>query len=140
MHEYLDFAARHWPLVAALGIVLLLLIADEIRRRLSQVREIGPAEGVQMINRGATVIDCRDAQAFRDGHIVSARNIPLAELAGRVAELGSKRNKPALVIGTSVRDSMRAAGILRRNGFASVATIKGGLASWHKDNLPLERT
>lgn len=140
MNEYFAFAVRHWPLVAALGVVLILLIADEVRRRLSRIQEIPPPAAVQLINRGAVVVDCRDLQAFREGHIVGARNLPVSELAKNVESLARKREKPVVVIGASPREAMRAAAILKRGGFSSIMTIKGGLASWSKENLPLERT
>lgn len=140
MHEYLAFADRHWILVVALGVVLALLVADEARRRLSTVREILPTAAVQMINRGAVVVDCRAAEDFRGGHIVGASNVPLGELSERAGEFAHKRAKSVLVVAANQRETTRAAGILRRGGVEAVVIIKGGLAAWSKDNLPLERT
>ncbi|HEX5313849.1 MAG TPA: rhodanese-like domain-containing protein [Gammaproteobacteria bacterium] len=139
MHEYLDFAARNWALVAALVVVLALLAADEIYRRLKGAQELTPAAAVQLLNRGALVIDCRADEDYRSGHIVGARNLSLAELARRAPELKRKRPKPVLAIGTNAREAGRAAGLLRRAGFESVFVLKGGLATWRKENLPLER-
>ncbi len=49
---------------------------------------VGALEAVQMINRrDALVLDGRDKSEFAASHIPSARNIPFAELAGRVREL-----------------------------------------------------
>lgn len=139
MHEYFAFAAQHWPLVAALGVVLALIVADELQRRIKGTRELEPAAAVQVVNRGALIVDCRDPDAFRSGHIVGARNIPLAELGDRVGELKRKRDKPLLAVAASDREANRAATILRQAGFESVFLIKRGLAAWRKDNLPLEQ-
>lgn len=140
MHEYLAFAGHHWQLMAALGVVLALLVADEARRRLSKVQEIPPAAAVQMINRGAMVVDCRAAENFRGGHIVGAVNVPLGDLGARAEELARKRGKPVLVVAANPRETSRAAGILRGGGVETVVVVKGGLAAWSKENLPLEST
>lgn len=139
MHDYLDFASRHWALFAALGAVLALLIADELQRRVRGVRELDPAAAVQLVNRGAVVVDCRPAESFRAGHIVGARNIPLNELGARAEELKRKRDKPLIAVGETVREAGRAAATLRGAGFDSVFVLKRGLEGWRKDNLPLEQ-
>lgn len=140
MHEYLEFASRHWELVAALGVVLALIVVDELQRRVRGAQELEPAAAVMLINRGAVVVDCRGGEEFARGHIAGARNLPLSELAGRSDELKRKRAKPALVICANVRDTGRAAATLRQAGFETVFGLKGGLAAWRKEHLPLETT
>lgn len=139
MHEYLDFAGRHWELFAALGVVLALIVVDELQRRVRGAQELEPAAAVMLINRGAIVVDCRSDEEFARGHIAGARHVPLSEMAGRSAEFKRKRAKPALVIGANARDTGRGAAGLRAAGFESVFGLKGGLAAWRKENLPLEK-
>ena len=55
-------------------------------------------------------------------------NIPVSELAGRVAELGDK-HKPVVVYCASGMRSANAAGILKRAGFAEVHDL-GAAARW----------
>lgn len=139
MHEYLDFAGRHWPLFAALVVVLALIAFEEIRRRRHGAHELAPSAAVMMLNRGAMVLDCRDAAAYGAGHIVGAQNFPLTEFDARLAKFKRKRDKPILAVGATPGESVRAANALRRAGFEAVYVLKGGLAAWRKENLPLEQ-
>ncbi len=139
MQEYLDFAARHWPLFVALVVVLALIAFEEFRRRSSGASEIVPTAAVLMLNRGAAVLDCRDAGAYGAGHIVGSQNFPLAELDAQLAKFKRKRDKPILAVGATPGEAARMATALRRAGFEAVYVLKGGLAAWRKENLPLEQ-
>lgn len=139
MHEYLQFAAHNWPLVTALAIVVVLIVADELHRRVRAALEIEPTAAVALINRGALVVDCRKAEEHAAGHITGSRHIPLAELGQRSGELKRKKAKPVLAIGANAREATQAATVLRRAGIETVFTLKGGLAAWTKQHLPLEK-
>ena len=139
MHEYLQFAARNWPLVTALVIIVVLIVADELHRRVRGAMEIEPSAAVSLINRGALVVDCRKEQEHAAGHITGSRHIPLAELTERSSEIKRKKPKPVLAVGATAREAAQAATILRRAGFESVFTLKGGLPAWTKQHLPLEK-
>ena len=139
MHEYLQFAAHNWLLVTGLAIVVVLIVADELHRRVRGALEIEPSTAVSLINRGALIVDCRKAEEHAAGHITGSRHIPLAELEKRGEELKRKKPKPVLAIGANAHEAARAATILRRTGIETVFTLKGGLAAWTKQHLPLEK-
>ena len=102
--------------------------------------QIGALEAVQLINRrDALVLDVREAADFAKGHIPNARNIPLAELGGRLREMEKFKARPVVV---NCQPGARAAtvcGLLRKNGFAEVFALRGGLAGWAEANLPVEK-
>ncbi len=139
MQKYLTFATHNWPLVVALAIAVVLIVADELHRRVRGAAELEPTAAVALINRGAVVVDCRKAEEHAAGHITGSRHIPLAELAQRSTELKRKKAKPILAVGANVRDASQAVNTLRRAGFEMVFVIKGGLAAWTKQHLPLEK-
>ncbi len=138
MHDFLDFASRHWPLFVALVIILGLIVFEEARRMRAASHELLPTAAVQKLNRGAAVLDCRKHEEFARGHIVGARNLPLDGLEDGLKQFKVKRGKPVLAVGATPREDSQAASTLRRAGFETVYVIKGGLAAWNKDNLPLE--
>jgi len=138
VHEYIDFATRHWALFVALLIILSLIVFEETRRLRAASHELLPTAAVQKLNRGAAVLDCRKQEEFVRGHIVGARNLPLDGLEEGLKQFKAKRGKPVLAVGATPRETSQAASILRRAGFETVYVIKGGLAAWRKDNLPLE--
>lgn len=139
MHEYIQFAHRNWPLVTAFVLILVLIIADELHRRVRGATELEPGAVVGLINRGALVVDCRKTEQHAGGHIGNARHIPLNEIGQRAGELKRKKPKPIIVVGANSRESAQAVALLRREGFEQVFAIKGGLAAWTKQDLPLEK-
>ena len=85
----------------------------------------------------AVVIEVRDAAEFATGHLPGARNIPLAEFAGRGTELPA--GKPVLVCCASGTRSGSAAGQLRKAGRDQVFSLAGGLQAWRQAGLPVIR-
>ena len=71
--------------------------------------------------------------------MTGSRHIRLAELGQRSGELKRKKAKPVLAIGANAREATQAATVLRRAGIETVFTLKGGLAAWTKQHLPLEK-
>ncbi len=85
------------------------------------------------------VVDVRAVDEFGGelGHLREARNIPLAELPDRIAELTRfKEHELALVCRTQMR-SAKAAATLASAGFRKVAVLRGGMVEWHRRQLPL---
>lgn len=94
----------------------------------------------QLINRSdALVVDLRSAQDYAKGHILGAKNIPLADLERRAGELDRHKAKPVIL---HCGDGNRAGGgvaTLRRKGFDSVHNLAGGYAAWQQAGLPVEK-
>jgi phage shock protein E len=109
-----------WALIVVVVVVMLLA-----RTGMGGGANAGAAK--EKIGMGATVVDVRTPQEYQGGHYEGARNIPLQELPGRLAELGDKK-KPIVVYCASGMRSARAAKILKDAGFADV-TNAGGLSS-----------
>jgi rhodanese-related sulfurtransferase len=101
---------------------------------------VNTLQATQLMNRDdALVVDLRPAAEFADGHILGARNIPLAELERRAGELGKHKAKPVIL---HCADGSRAGGgigLLRKNGFANVVNLTGGYAAWRQAGLPVEK-
>jgi phage shock protein E len=88
-----------------------------------------PATAKQLVQDGALLLDVRSPGEFSGGHIPGAQNIPVHELAGRVAELGADKARPVVVYCASGMRSASAAGTLRKAGFARVEDL-GGMMRW----------
>jgi len=116
-----------------------MLLWPLLSRPFRATHEIGAFEAVQLINRrDALVLDVRDTGDYAAGHIVNARHMPEAQLAGRMKELEKYRSRPIIV---SCRSGMRGpavAGVLRKQGF-EVFALRGGVAAWQQASMPLEK-
>ena len=99
---------------------------------------VSPQDATLMINRhDAVVLDARSPEEFGKGHIINARNVPLAQLEGRAGELQKHKAKPIIVCDDGLRAS--AAASLRKMGFEKVYTLSGGIAAWQQAGLPVEK-
>ena len=137
MDTYLEFAANHTLLVTAFLFSFFLLIFTELRRKAQGITNIGSQEAVKLINADAVIVDLRSAEAFARGHIVNARNIPFDELQAGGEKLKKYKSRPILTVCEAGTTASRAVDALRKAGFDNVYGLKGGIAAWTQDNLPL---
>lgn len=138
MQQLLEFSANHPFLVTALLALIVLVVVNELRLQQGGA-EIAPADAVRLINSGALILDVRGGPQFEKGHILNARNIPLAELNERLDKLDRFRDKPVLTCCDTGPSGGRAAGVLRKASFSQVHNLKGGLAAWQRESFPLSR-
>lgn len=102
--------------------------------------EVGPMDAVTLINRkDAVVIDVRDEGEFTSGHINNARHIPEKQLADRVKELEKFKAKPVIVSCAMGRRASFAVETLKKQGFADVVALRGGISAWSQAGMPLEK-
>ena len=94
-------------------------------------------EVTQMINRGKSLIlDIRDGADFAKGHLRDAKNIPLADLATRMAELDKFKSKTVIVVCQTGVRADKAVRQLTAAGFTDVTSLDGGLTAWQAAGLP----
>lgn len=99
--------------------------------------KVSVLQATQLMNQGkCTVLDVRDAAEFGQGHIKNARNIPLAELAGRIAELDKAKTQNVIAVCATGRRSAAAVALLNRAGFTQTVSLDGGMAGWQEQGLP----
>jgi rhodanese-related sulfurtransferase len=91
----------------------------------------------QFVQGGAAhqLIDVRTPEEFAGGHIPGAVNIPVQEIAGRLAEVAQDR--PVVLYCRSGNRSTQAAQILDAAGYAPVYNL-GGIAAWQQAGFPVE--
>lgn len=133
------FVIGHWYLFLALFVVLGLIVMQPLMESASGIQKVTSQEAVQLINRQAAVIvDVREPSEFQGGHIGRAINIPLGQIATRSQELKKFKERPIVVCCASGARSARAVAILRKEGFANVHNLSGGMSAWRSQNLPVE--
>jgi rhodanese-related sulfurtransferase len=92
------------------------------------------ARGFLAAHPEALVLDVRDPEEWNDdlGHIEGARQIPLAELSGRIGEVEAWRDRPVVTVCRVGVRSQRAAELLAGAGFRRVVNLEGGMAAWRQ--------
>jgi phage shock protein E len=91
-------------------------------------RGIGREEAKRLAAAGALLLDVRTPAEFAQGHLPGARNIPVAELPDRLAELDDPARDIVVYCRSGMR-SARAAAVLRRAGHRAVHDL-GAMTNW----------
>ena len=134
MDRIIEFTNNHPLLVAGTMMMALTVIFYELRTRTRGLIAVGTAQAVQLINGGARVIDVRDQERFNAGHIVGSQRAVPEEIE---TDKRLKKNRPIIVVCDNGINSGRCIDKLRTAGFESAYSLRGGLAAWQQDNLPL---
>lgn len=135
----MQFVINNWYLFVALVIVLSLLFGGPIKQMVYGVGNIPIARAVQLVNHeSGVIVDVRETNEYKEGHIPRAINVPLSVLPGRLGELEKYKQKPVIVCCATGNRSLRSALMLRKQGFGSVHNLAGGMAAWKNENLPTE--
>lgn len=99
---------------------------------------VNTAEATHLINReDALVLDVRDPGEYGAGHILGAKNVPLSRLGD--AEVAKRKDRPMIVYCEGGERSSKAVAALKRQGFARVVNLTGGLRAWQQAGLPVEK-
>ncbi len=139
MDQLLQYSSHHGVAAAAVVITALAVLFYELRLRLQNAAAVAPQEAIRLMNQGATVLDIRTPQAYAEGHISGARHFEVEKITAAVDALKRYKERPLIVYcdrGTIAPSAVRT---LARQGFTKVFNLRGGLAAWRAENLPLAR-
>jgi rhodanese-related sulfurtransferase len=121
-------------LIIGSGLALLIPVLQRSGAKVSVL------QATQMMNQGkCVVLDVRNPDEFEGGHIKNAKNIPLAELSGRLAELEKQKNHSVIAVCKSGTRSATAVALLTRAAFAQVVSLDGGMTAWQEQGLPITK-
>jgi rhodanese-related sulfurtransferase len=136
-NQLLTFVSHHWSLWLAFFAVLALVLLNERILQKQGPKNLSANAAVNAINHDkAIVLDMRDVEAFRQSHIVNAKNIPNANI-DQTDKLEKYKTKPFILICTRGLQSSSLAVKLRKQGFTDVMVLTGGITAWKAASLPL---
>jgi len=84
----------------------------------------------------ATMLDVREPEEYRAGHVHNARLVPLREIINTAESI--PRDRPLFLVCRSGRRSTRAMHWFMDLGFEEVFNLKGGILSWKAQGRPTE--
>jgi molybdopterin/thiamine biosynthesis adenylyltransferase/rhodanese-related sulfurtransferase len=102
------------------------------------VPEFSPAEVKQKLDRGEKplLLDVREKEEYRDGHLEGALSLPRGFLEIRVEEAVPDRSTPIVAYCAGGTRSLIAARTLREMGYENVVSMSGGFTGWKNAGLP----
>ncbi len=139
MDRLLEYISHHPFPVSLAGGLLLAVIAFELRLRRLGFAALPPQEAIRLMNQGAAVYDLRAAEAFAAGHIGNAKHLA-GDQHDKAADTLKKYREKFLVL--YCEDGNVSAALARRlhaSGFTKTFNLRGGLATWRAEGLPLVR-
>lgn len=99
---------------------------------------LSPTEATILINRRkAAVLDLREPEAYKAGHLPGAKHIDTAGLVSAIEKLKLDRNNPLILVCETGVQSRKATSEVKKLGFAEVASLDGGVQAWKAAALPL---
>lgn len=140
MSDFAEFAVHNWLLFIALFAIAGLLVGGEILRKARGVSVLDAAGALRLLNdQDAVIVDIRDLSDYKESHIPQARHIPFSALQERLGELEKVKDKPIIFYCRSGATSQSACALLKKNSFANVHSLSGGLPTWLEARLPTSR-
>jgi rhodanese-related sulfurtransferase len=102
---------------------------------------VTPAQATHLINReDALVVDVRDVGEYGAGHVLGAKNVPLARIEEGANDLAKRKEKPLIVYcDTGTNRAAKAVSALKKQGFTRVSNLHGGIGAWQQAGLPVEK-
>lgn len=82
------------------------------------------------------ILDVRQPDEYRQGHIAGAKLIPLGELRRQMAEL--PKGREIVCVCASGNRSSSASKALAKEGF-TVFNMQGGMMAWRQAKLPIQK-
>src|SRR5499433_2757148 len=114
-------------------------LKDMLAEARQVVPEEGPADLARRLAAGekVAVIDVRDPDEYRDGHLEVASNISRGFLEFRVGSAVTDQTTPVVLYCQTGLRSMLAAKALRDLGYQNVINLQGGFQKWAQSGLPV---
>ena len=95
---------------------------------------------MQLINhKNAFILDVRQPEEYKNGHLLNSQLIPLGNLQARIGELAKYKDRPIVVVCRSGQRSGSACVTLAKQGFTQAYNLAGGVMAWQKANLPTQK-
>jgi rhodanese-related sulfurtransferase len=140
MSRFLEFVANH-PILWTLFVVLLVAWAVfELRARTRGAINLSIFDFTRELNAGnALLIDLRPGSDFDKGHIRGARHLTPSQVDPAAKDISKFKDGTILLYCQSGVSSGEVADKLLKAGHTKVYSLKGGIAAWIQDQLPVER-
>ncbi|RXV00403.1 sulfurtransferase [Enterococcus faecalis] len=119
-----------WVINGILLVIVLAMVFNELYLKIMVKRsaKMLTEEEFKETMRKAQVIDVREKDTFDVGHILGARSMPYSMLKTTIGSL--RKDQPVYLYDQKKALSIRAANLLRKNGYTDIYILKGGYDGW----------
>lgn len=120
-----------WVINGILLVIVLAMVFNELYLKIMVKRsaKMLTEEEFKETMRKAQVIDVREKDTFDAGHILGARSMPYSMLKTTIGSL--RKDQPVYLYDQKKALSIRAANLLRKNGYTDIYILKGEIGRAH---------
>jgi rhodanese-related sulfurtransferase len=135
MEHLSQFIINHWLLWLAFIFLLLLTFFNELLSQRKKAKEISPQAAITMLNNEeAIIIDLRDKESFKNGHIIHSINASADDFAQN--HMNKYKEKNIVLLCARGLQSSAVADKIRAYGYQPFV-LRGGMDAWKGEGLPL---
>lgn len=119
-----------WVINGILLVIVLAMVFNELYLKIMVKRsaKMLTEEEFKETMRKAQVIDVREKDTFDAGHILGACSMSYSMLKTTIGSL--RKDQPVYLYDQKKALSIRAANLLRKNGYTDIYILKGGYDGW----------
>jgi len=139
MDRVLEFLSHHPWLGTATVMLAAAIVVYEMRARSESLVSVSPQELIRLMNQGALLLDLRPQEQYQAGHVSGARQMNSEQILSAADTLKKHKEKAVVVYDEGGSIGASAVRQLAAQGFTRVFALRGGLAAWRADNLPISR-
>jgi rhodanese-related sulfurtransferase len=139
MDRVLEYISHHPWLATATAVLVAFVVVYEMRARSESLVSVSPQDVIRLMNQGALLLDLRPQEQYQAGHLAGARQMRSDEILKAAETLKKHKEKAVVVYDDSGSLGAAAVRQLAAQGFTRVFALRGGLAAWRADNLPVSR-
>lgn len=130
-----QFITNHWQLWLLFIVVLFLTFLNELITQKKKAKELSPQAAVDLINNeNALVIDLRDKESFKKGHIIDSINANDEDFSQQ--KMDKYKNKPIILVCARGLLTPAVANKIKTQGYQPLV-LAGGIEGWKNADLPL---
>ena len=139
MERLLEYISHHSLLVSLAVAMALAVLVYELRTRGQDYSAVQPQEAIRLMNQGAQVYDLRNKEAFAAGHVGGAKHLDAGQVDSAGETLKRLKERTLLLVCEDGQLATKLTRQLHAGGFTKVFNLRGGLAAWRAEGLPLQR-
>ncbi len=131
------FADEQLFTTITLMVLIVLLVGNIITDKLKKYEEVDVNAATSLMDDESLIIlDVREKKERKAGHIDGDLHIPLGAVKNQLNKLD--KHKSILVYCRSGSRSAHIAGLLTRNEYGKVYSLKGGFQAWKRAKMPIK--
>ena len=135
----MSFFIENWILIAVAFSAGAMLVWPAVTAG-GRTGSLKPTEAVMLMNREkAVVVDVCEATEFAAGHVIGAKNLPLADLEAKLPATVKNKATPVILVCATGARANRALAIAKKLGYENAHSLSGGMGAWKAASLPVEK-